>query len=160
MKCPDCGKDNRTGVLICEHCGNDLYDGLLERVSTKQIKRQGTKNLKLDEPPSSRPLLLYVQQDEAPLTIERNNYLIIGRIEPDSDELVDIDMEPFGGREQGVSRKHARLDARENPPVLIDLGSYNGTFVNGQKLTPQQPHELESGDEIRLGRLVTHLYYK
>jgi pSer/pThr/pTyr-binding forkhead associated (FHA) protein len=73
---------------------------------------------------------------------------------------VDVDLSEFKAQEMGVSRNHARLNARQDPPVLIDLGSSNGTFVNGQQLKPEQPQTLDSGDEVRLGRLVTRIYYK
>jgi pSer/pThr/pTyr-binding forkhead associated (FHA) protein len=42
----------------------------------------------------------------------------------------------------------------------MDLGSYNGTYVNGVKLSADQPYPLESSDEIRLGRLIVRVYYK
>jgi pSer/pThr/pTyr-binding forkhead associated (FHA) protein len=40
--------------------------------------------------------------------------------------------------------------------LLEDLGSSNGTFVNGQKLSGRQL--LKSGDEVRLGRAITLTY--
>src|SRR5436190_24090217 len=45
--------------------------------------------------------------------------------------------------DDGVSRKHAaiRLDAEET--IVLDLGSKNGTFVNGHKITR---HTLHDGD--------------
>ena len=48
-----------------------------------------------------------------------------------------------------VSRQHARL-ARENGTWLLsDLGSANGTYLNGVKL--RKPTELNGGDQIRTG---------
>lgn len=49
----------------------------------------------------------------------------------------------------GVSRRHARISVTEIGYVLEDLGSKNGTFVNGTRLA--RPHRLKDGDEIRLG---------
>jgi hypothetical protein len=51
--------------------------------------------------------------------------------------------------DQDVSRQHARLDRADFRVLLSDLGSKNGTFVNGRRL--QGPHELRSGDRIRVG---------
>jgi hypothetical protein len=47
-----------------------------------------------------------------------------------------------------VSRYHARIVRQERCYVIEDLGSKNGTFVNGQQLTA--PHELEDGDCIQV----------
>lgn len=161
MICAECGHENPAGVLACEKCGADIYDLLLGEAATKKLDRKSTRELQLDEPSSSRPVLLYIGGATQPLSINRLNNLVIGRIDPgDEAQSVDIDLSDFKAQEMGVSRKHARLNARQDPPVLIDLGSSNGTFVNGNQLQPEQPQTLESGDEIKLGRLVTRVYYK
>jgi len=51
-----------------------------------------------------------------------------------------------------VSRQHARLIRQGGVVVLEDLGSTNGTFVNGVRLTA--PHTLTNGDVIGLGEAV------
>ncbi|MCG8448654.1 MAG: FHA domain-containing protein [Pirellulales bacterium] len=52
-----------------------------------------------------------------------------------------------------VSRKHCAL-TRDNATVFIrDLGSRNGTAVNGKKLHAEKKYELSSGDEITVGTL-------
>ena len=55
-----------------------------------------------------------------------------------------------------VSRKHARLVMQAGGYVLEDLGSTNGTFVNGQRL--MGPHILRSGELIMLGENVGLVY--
>jgi len=53
-------------------------------------------------------------------------------------------------RSDGVSRFHARLERTEQGSlVLSDLGSSNGTFVNGRRV--EQPKPLEDGDRVRFG---------
>lgn len=47
-----------------------------------------------------------------------------------------------------VSRHHARLDVQDNDVMLVDLGSHNGTRVNGERV--QTPQRLASGDIITL----------
>jgi DNA-binding winged helix-turn-helix (wHTH) protein len=64
---------------------------------------------------------------------------ILGR---GSDSLVWIDA-------QSVSRRHARLRIASGLATLEDLGSKNGTFVNGLRLTT--PLALRDGDELRIG---------
>jgi pSer/pThr/pTyr-binding forkhead associated (FHA) protein len=51
-----------------------------------------------------------------------------------------------------VSRKHARLLFQDELYVLEDLGSTNGTFINGQRL--ESPQVLEPGDMILLGENI------
>jgi pSer/pThr/pTyr-binding forkhead associated (FHA) protein len=47
------------------------------------------------------------------------------------------------------SSAHARLVPQGEAVVLEDLGSTNGTFLNGEPLTGPQP--LHHGDRIRIG---------
>lgn len=55
-----------------------------------------------------------------------------------------------------VSRKHARLLQNELGYQLEDLGSSNGTFVNGEQI--HAPRQLKSGDLVRLGQSVEFSY--
>jgi diguanylate cyclase (GGDEF)-like protein len=54
-----------------------------------------------------------------------------------------------------VSRRHARvaLDSDGNAE-LTDLGSVNGTIVNGEKISTERPLLLENGDRVQLGAKV------
>ena len=51
---------------------------------------------------------------------------------------------------QVVSRHHARITRQGQATVIEDLGSANGTFVNGVRLTAARP--LTNGDVISLGQ--------
>jgi len=51
-----------------------------------------------------------------------------------------------------VSREHARIDASEGEHLLVDLGSRNGTRVNGQPVT--RAVALRDGDLVQLGDAV------
>jgi pSer/pThr/pTyr-binding forkhead associated (FHA) protein len=52
-----------------------------------------------------------------------------------------------------VSNTHAMLLTRDGGYSIVDLGSRNGTFVNGQRLGTQS-HTLRHGDAIQLGQTV------
>ncbi|MCT1590281.1 FHA domain-containing protein [Kocuria palustris] len=54
-----------------------------------------------------------------------------------------------------VSRKHAGFLRRENGFELVDQGSLNGTYVNGDRVDSVR---LNSGDEVRIGKF-TFIYY-
>lgn len=55
-----------------------------------------------------------------------------------------------------VSRKHTQLVFQGGKYIITDLGSTNGTFVNGQRLTGQ--HVLQPGEIISLGEQINLLY--
>jgi len=50
-----------------------------------------------------------------------------------------------------ISRRHAEIRRQGNHFVLADLGSSNGSFVNGHRVVT---HELTSGDQIQLGTTI------
>ena len=54
-------------------------------------------------------------------------------------------------QDRQVSRFHARLTPTREGVMLEDLGSKNGTYVRGERLSSAAP--LLDGDEIRLGRV-------
>lgn len=59
--------------------------------------------------------------------------------------------------EHQVSRQHARLLQTPQGWMLTDLGSTNGTQVNGQPLRPHEPVTLQPGDRVSLGACVLAL---
>jgi len=62
---------------------------------------------------------------------------------PDCDLVVN---QPY------VSGKHCRLSLHGDQYVLEDLGSTNGTFVNGYRLEPHEPVYVSTGDQLTLGQ--------
>lgn len=66
----------------------------------------------------------------------------------------EVDLSPFGGYRKGLSRRHAQLFIEDNMLKLVDLGSTNGTYLNGCQMLPHAPLVLRDGDEIQLGKLV------
>ena len=87
------------------------------------------------------------------------SYLEVWR--PDGHELVPLDGDRFTigshasndvvlSADRTVSRLHAVLEAFPAGWSVRDMGSRNGTFVNGQKLSGERV--LAPGDEVRIGR--------
>jgi len=54
-----------------------------------------------------------------------------------------------------VSRKHCAIKVDGGKVIVNDLGSRNGSFVNGEQIT--KPHVATSGDKIRIGKLQFEL---
>lgn len=155
MQCPECGYENRNGMLFCEDCGSVLFDQ--DAIPTKKLA--GSRHRPRD-PQAQLTVILQVNEETALLQLPAAR-VIIGRYDANTMESgPDLDLAPYGAGDKGVSRLHVALDARQNPPTLMDMGSANGTFVNGQKLTPDQPCFIKDGDEIRLGRLKTRVRFE
>jgi DNA-binding winged helix-turn-helix (wHTH) protein len=54
-----------------------------------------------------------------------------------------------------VSRLHAQLEFDHEQVVITDMGSRNGTYVNGRRLQANEPCRLRAGDRINLGQICT-----
>jgi pSer/pThr/pTyr-binding forkhead associated (FHA) protein len=52
-----------------------------------------------------------------------------------------------------VSGQHCILTYKGGQLFVMDNGSTNGTFVNGQRLEPRQPYELYDSDELEVGNI-------
>jgi hypothetical protein len=69
--------------------------------------------------------------------------LILGREDGTADLVLD---------DPGVSRRHARVLPENGAVIVEDLGSSNGTYVNGERISG--PVELGAGDEVQVGATV------
>src|SRR5262245_33506508 len=85
------------------------------------------------------PSLIALFGPKRGLRLEVEATLLVGRSSAADLQLVD-------GK---VSREHCRFTLRDGAVVLEDLGSQNGTFVNGLRLA--SPCVLGRGDEIAIG---------
>jgi len=52
---------------------------------------------------------------------------------------------------QGVSRHHCEIRLNESAVKVKDLGSSNGTYINGRRITES---DMSAGDELRIGRVM------
>lgn len=101
--------------------------------------------------------------DEIP-TSDRPTYLIVVgggppgallRLNPGTTRVGRAYENPVRFPDPSVSRRHATIVAGARGDTwLTDLGSTNGTFLNGERLAAQAPHRLEDGDRVRFGSSV------
>ncbi|MFN8531419.1 MAG: FHA domain-containing protein [Anaerolineae bacterium] len=143
---------------ICPICGRILTTNwsqtraLAEAEEEQSLARFGTSFFN-----DKMTLHLRIRGENKTFSIEAETMkeIVLGRGDPATGTVPTIDLGPYEAIEKGVSRKHAQIIRREDNALhLIDLASGNGTYLNGQRLIPNQPRILRNGDEIRLGRLV------
>ncbi|OKH17269.1 FHA domain-containing protein [[Limnothrix rosea] IAM M-220] len=98
---------------------------------------------------SIRPQLRHVQTDTI-LPIPDTSIVHIGK--PNDRVTTEIDLSRYPDGDV-VSRMHANLWTENGQDYfLLDVGSSNGTFVNGKMLTPKQKITLKNGDRLDFGR--------
>jgi hypothetical protein len=153
LVCLNCRRAYRPGELACSHCGVLLAEG----VNTTRIANEPTPV------PKRAPIGAVFVQEQKPIVFDvdgtliaiPNTYdLIVGRQSEVPGSLCpDVDLSPYGAAQRGVSRQHVRITRKRDLIYVIDLGSTNGTFLNGRRLVFNQERLLRNGDELRLGRL-------
>jgi diguanylate cyclase (GGDEF)-like protein len=93
-----------------------------------------------DAPGPKRPCLVVIAGAHLGEIFSIDNELIIGR---DADATLRL------ADDEGVSRRHASIRAVEDGALLTDLGSQNGTFVDGARV---EERLLKEGQKIRVGQ--------
>ena len=76
--------------------------------------------------------------------------LVVGRKAGDWRTAPDVDLGPID-RQRVVSRRHAQLDCDASSVYLRDLGSTNGTLVNGELVAKGSVVRLRDGDAVNFG---------
>lgn len=160
--CPNCQHKELPGALFCSECGAQLVT--VDILNTRSIKRTTTDSLdsgtnvpeistktkaKSGEPSVS----LHVVESGQVLHLTNRKEFTLGRTVEGQPILPDVDLSPFDAFTLGVSRLHAALRIINDEVVVTDLGSSNGTRVNGQKIVPHVDYPVNHGDIIALGKL-------
>ena len=184
QQCPVCGELNRPGVLLCEACGTNLTTGQRQPMSTRimgedlqrlaDVPLEGADTVDIEELATDRGSLsgtgtfspdmilrMQIEDVEKPILLRMatNHPIVFGRQDA-TDQPIDIDLGIYSGYAKGISRIHAAMELIENRLELMDIGSSNGTYLNGNRLGPNQRHQLRDGDEIRFGRLIMVIYFE
>jgi hypothetical protein len=78
----------------------------------------------------------------------------VGRMDPVTGIHPDIDLTPVDEK-RSISRRHARIRREDDGTfsVIEDVGTMNGTFVKGVRLTPGKPFAVSSGDAVVFGTI-------
>jgi pSer/pThr/pTyr-binding forkhead associated (FHA) protein len=182
--CPNCGYANRPGGVFCENCGATLIGGV-SPLKTRSLADKATGTLDpskvedssqvlpvgadiigeqgTEEFPEDGVLRLEVGEGTKPMLISIPSTVVFGRRDAATGSAPDVDLTPFAGYRMGVSRRHAEIRRDVDNPrriVLWDLGSSNGTFLNGDRLISHRAYVLHNGDQVRFGQLSIRVYFQ
>lgn len=164
--CPNCKYTNMAGAVFCSECGAQLgaADSLTtQNITTSQVKETLAKKPVPTTPP---PLMLntwatlHLLDTGQVLPLADRNEFTLGRISEGQPIMPDVDLSPYQAYASGVSRLHAVIKREANRVLLMDLGSSNGTYVNGKRLSPNVEHLLANGDVVALGKLKVQVLLK
>lgn len=166
VKCPVCRRENPENTVHCGECGSYLLGGSGEKTALLPVdgvawmngeETSGAPGVDIT-PPLDLKLMIPDSGREVEVLLEGE--VDIGRLDPSSGSFPDVDLTDYGGAEEGVSRHHAKIIRRGSKVFVEDLGSFNGTFLNGKKLPPHRCETLKSGDELKLSKLVLWVSFK
>ncbi len=166
--CQNCRNKEMEGALFCSECGAQLVVGdhsvtrtisetstEIPAISSTPMDEQGV-HTKLD---ASLPVIsLLVVGFEKVIPLSGKSEFTLGRISEGQPVLPDVDLTQYDAYSQGVSRLHVSIKLDPLKVMVVDLGSANGTRVNGQKIMPHIDYPLSHGDILALGKLKIQIY--
>jgi hypothetical protein len=137
------GKSLIPTITPCQYCGHRMSPSDLYRIYFGE------------RPPSTETgaakLVIITAAIEEDFPLAADGEMIIGRIDPHRGIRPEVDLSKYDPASR-VSRRHARITSRGILFFVEDLGSANGTIINGSmRLTPQEPYLLTNGDVIQIG---------
>ena len=166
MVCPNCKHNNMAGAMFCAECGAQLLgkDALTtQNISTEQFASSLPKNTQdvyqsFDGQGAWGSIHLLDTGQVLPLSAR--NEFTLGRISEGQPIMPDIDLSPYQAYAGGVSRLHAIIKRDGNRILFMDLGSANGSYINGKRLQPNAEQYINHGDIIALGKLKMQVLVK
>jgi hypothetical protein len=134
----------------------DGIETLTTQAITQEQISEDLKKKPRPEPPSSPInswISLHLMDSGKILPLASRNEFTLGRLSEGQPIMPDIDLTPYQAYASGVSRLHVVIKREANRIVIMDLGSSNGTYLNGRRLTPHVEESLNHGDVVALGKL-------
>ena len=148
MYCTHCGHENPAEANFCGNCGRPLSAS--QDATTGALRVDEPLDAAADHGFDARGVLADLEAGTALLAVVRgpnegarylldDDVVVVGR-HPESDIFLD---------DITVSRRHAEFRRDGHHFWVHDVGSLNGTYVNGRRTEEQQ---LVTGDEVQIGK--------
>jgi hypothetical protein len=158
--CPDCGAPrDASGGIFCEICGYNFSTGAHGELKPDTLPPTAAPAIRNDAPLyqvviTVDPALRAAESPEAPadfapLTVRLDKESnLIGRRSDRRGVFPEISLD----RDDAVSHRHALISRLPGGGLILrDIGSSNGTSLNGTGLQPMTDAPLKDGDRITLG---------
>jgi hypothetical protein len=154
MYCAHCGHENPAGANFCGNCGRPLS---MRDDDTTGVMRSDEADVlggdigaetdvsTSDLEPGTALLVAVRGPNRGARFLLDRDLITVGR-HPESDIFLD---------DITVSRRHAEFRRNDGAFWLHDVGSLNGTYVNGERTDERQ---LETGDEVQVGKFKLVAY--
>ncbi|MCD4673048.1 MAG: FHA domain-containing protein [Anaerolineaceae bacterium] len=159
--CPNCHHQEYAGALFCSECATQLVVtehvykvGATDIIGSDQVEIGFTQKRRV----SSRigpgdKIFLKILADGSLVELSGHREFTIGRGVKGQLILPDVDLESYEAHALGVSRLHAVIKVTDTSVMIMDLGSSNGTFINGRLIENHEESVLNHGDIVALGKL-------
>ena len=157
--CSNCKHNNMAGAMFCSECGAQLMgnnDLVTQNISTDSLKNVGKKptgSLTGSLSGIDAWASLHLLDTGQVLPLSSRNEFTMGRVSEGQPIMPDIDLSPYQAYAAGVSRLHAVIKRQGAQIIFMDLGSANGTYINGKRLSSNVENSLNHGDIVALGKL-------
>lgn len=136
-------KPSPQAVVPCFQCGREMTPNDLYRIYFGE-RRPSVEGV-------TAKLVVMDVEIEAQFPLAIDGEVTIGRLDPHRGIRPEVDLSKYDPASR-ISRRHARIIVRGNQFFVEDLGSANGTIINGSKrLKPTEPYPLANGDVLKIG---------
>lgn len=133
--------DLSNGILTLEELWNRLRGALGAAPVTMERKKDAFIRGPVRRTAGGMRIIAMNAPSRVEIAVTKNSF-VIGKSASAADGVVSFN--------QKISRRHCRVDSDGQRYRITDLGSTNGTKVNGICLETNRPHLLNNGDVIRL----------
>ncbi len=152
--CPNCKHEENDGAIFCSDCGMQLVQFDVNKTQhiepdTNDLQTSSIRN----EQYGMTWISLHLLDSGQILPVMDRKEFTLGRVSENQPIMPDVDLTPYRAYDNGVSRLHAVIRLADGSVSIMDLGSANGTYINGDRLTPNVEQSLQHGDVIALGKL-------
>ena len=185
MKCPFCSQDNLVGAQFCDNCGASLKQSRQPQkyVAVARLEPAPPPTPIFPSRPQAAPAPAAPAYAAAPAPVApayavastggyasftdndsgrvfrlNSDTILLGRGPGQPNDGFKLDFEGLRGGAT-VSKRHALLRHDATGVFIEDVGSGNGTFINGERLPQGIERGLNSGDQLRLGAVLLNFTY-